>query len=354
VDPLTHGLASFAVTRTFFPRISRAVLVGAIAAGTIADVDLVSSWIGPSAFLQWHRTLTHSLAGTAIIVSILSLLLVVMGRRDTTNKVSLRLCVLPVLCCALLHLAMDLCQSDGMALLWPFRAQRFSADWIAHVDLWILAILLGGVLLPRLFGLVTTEIGAKSRGPKGQVGAAICLVVVFMYVGTRGMLHATAVAELRSRAYRGESPLRWAAFPESASPFHWHGIVETERMLHDVPVDVTSGASFDPDAALTIYKPEPSAALDAATNTEAARRFLQVARFPKASVEKTVTGFRVEIRAFPYRAPSISGWRVMALIEIDAKATVRDQELVWNPASKVNWISDNLVNQSLTTSRRIH
>jgi inner membrane protein len=334
VDPLTHGLASFAVTRTFFPRVSRTVLAGAIVAGTVADLDFISSWIGPSAFLQWHRTYTHSLAGTVMIVAVFSVLLVAVARRNAAEKISLSSCVLPVLCAASLHLLMDFCQSDGVALLWPFRLQPSSADWVAHLDLWILAILLCGVLLPRLFGLVTTEIGAKSKAPKGQVGAAICLVATLFYIGTRGMLHASAVAELGSRAYRGESPKKWAAFPESASPFRWHGIVETERALHELEVDVTPGASFDPDASTTIYKPEPSPALDAARNTEAAKRFLQVARFPKASVEKTAAGSRIEIRGFPYRAPSSSSLSLRAVIELDSNSLVKEEALVWNPPSK--------------------
>ena len=338
MDPLTHGLASFAVTRTFFPRVSRTILIGAIAAGTIADADLVSAWIGPSAFLRWHHTFSHSFLGTVLIVAFFSVALLILSRRRTSEIVSAKLCVLPPLCVAVMHLAMDLCQSDGESLLWPFRNQRFSADWVAHVDLLIFIVFLCGVLLPRLFGLVSTEIGAKTKSPKGRVGAAISLAVLLFYIGTRAILHGNAAAELESRTYRGELARKWAVFPESSSPFHWGGIVETERALHEVDVDVTPGVSFDPAAGTTIYKPDPSAALDAAKNTDPAKRFLQVARFPKASVEKTAAGFRVEIRDFPYRDNSRSGWRVIAVIETDANAAIRNEQLVWNPSSRDYWI----------------
>jgi inner membrane protein len=334
VDPLTHGLASFAVTRTFFPRVSRASLAVIVLAGTVADLDIVSAWFGPSAYLAWHRTFTHSLLGTAIIALIFSILLIFLARSSAAEKLPPALCVLPVVCAVALHLVMDLCQSDGVALLWPFRTQRFSADWVAHLDLWIFAILLFGVLLPRLFGMVTTEIGAKARGPKGRAGAAMALVVVVLYVGTRAMLHANAVATLESRTYRGELPRKWAAFPESASPLHWRGIVETERALHEVDVNVGPGASFDPDAAVTLYKPEPSAALDAAGKTQTARRFLQLARFPRARVEQTQSGYRIEIQGFPYRDDSILGWQVIAVVQTDADAIVRNEDLVWNSTSK--------------------
>jgi len=75
-----------------------------------------------------------------------------------------------------LHLAMDLTQNESVRLLWPFRSQHYSAEWVAHFDLWILLILLAGVLLPQLLALVTEEIGAKSESPRGRLGAIIALV----------------------------------------------------------------------------------------------------------------------------------------------------------------------------------
>jgi hypothetical protein len=61
---------------------------------------------------------------------------------------------------------------------------------------------------------------------------------------------------------------------------------------------------------------------------------LQVARFPKATVEKTAAGFRIEIRGFPYRDDSSSGLSVRAVIELDSNAIVKEEALVWNPPSK--------------------
>jgi inner membrane protein len=334
VDALTHGLASFALTRTFFPRVSRTIVIGSIIAGTIADVDLASEWMGPSAFLAAHRTFTHSLLGALAIAAISAMTIGFLLRRHATQNISVKFYALPVFLCVFFHLLMDYSQSDGVALLWPFRMQRFSADWIAHMDLWILVLLLCGVLLPRLFGLVSTEIGAKAKGPKGQVGAAAALVILFFYVGARMMLHGNAIAELDSRTYRGEPARRWAALPDSASPFRWHGIVETERALHDLRVDVVPGASFDADSGITTYKPETSAALDAARDTATARKLLAVARFPRANVEKTATGFRIEIQGFPYRNDSSAGLQVRAEIDTDANGVVRGEEILWAPNSR--------------------
>ena len=334
MDPLTHSLASFALTRTFFPRVSRTILIGSIIAGTIADVDISSEWMGPSVFLAAHRTFTHSLFGALVIAATAAMTIGFLLRRNATQNISIKFYALPVFLCVFSHLLMDYCQGDGVALLWPFRVQRYSADWVAHIDLWILVLLLCGVLLPRLFGLVTTEIGAKAKGPKGQVGAAASLIILFLYIGARMMLHGNAIAELDSRTYRGETARRWAALPDSASPFRWHGIVETERALHDVRVDLGPGASFDADAGITTYKPEPSTGLDAARNTVTARKLLAVIRFPRANVEKTATGFRIEIRGFPYRNDSSAGLQVLAELETDANGVVRGEGILWAPNSR--------------------
>src|SRR5260370_31073888 len=123
---------------------------------------------------------------------------------------------------------------------------------------------------------------------------------MILYIVLRFVLHGNGLAALEARTYRGESPRRVAAFAESGSPFRWHGIIETESALHEVEIEVGPAAKFDPDSARTSYKPEPSPALHAARNTAVARRFLQAARFPKASVERTPEGFQITLRDFPY------------------------------------------------------
>src|SRR5437763_1220803 len=150
----------------------------------------------------------------------------------------------------------------------------------------------------------------------------------------RVVLHGDAIAALESRTYRGELPRKVAAFPESSSPFHWHGIVETERALHDVEVPVGPSANFDPSSAITAYKPEPSRALDAARNSAVARRFLQVARFPKATVEQTPSGFHIILRAFPDTRESRSGLRVEALIDTDSSGKFLSEALAWVCSSR--------------------
>jgi inner membrane protein len=337
MDLLTHALASYTLKRAAFPRVPRSTTFAMLLTGTLADLDIVSIWIGPSAFLTWRRTYTHSLLFALLLTLLITLSFFLQYRRSPENKLPPLTIFKPALAAALLHLLMDTCQSAGVELLWPFSTRRFALDWVAHLDLWILAVLLAGIFLPMLSGLVTDEIGAKSKGPRGRVGAFLALATMILYLAVRFAMHYSAITALESRTYHGEQPRRVAAFPESGSPFRWHGIVETESALHDVEVDVGPGASFDAESASTTYKPESSPALDAARRTAVVQRFLQFARFPKASVEKTPEGFHIMLRDFPFARDAKSGRSVEALIDTDATGKILSQELAWDPSSKGIW-----------------
>jgi hypothetical protein len=176
---------------------------------------------------------------------------------------------------------------------------------------------------------VSDEIGAKDKKPQGQLGAIIALAIVALYIGARATLHSRAVAALDSRTYGGELPRRVAAFPASTSPLTWNGIVETESALHEIKVSVAPGASFNPDAALTIHKPEASPLLDTARNDPLAAVFLRIARFPKATIEKTDRGYRVELRDLRYAVAGESGREIAALFELNPDGKIVDRELLW-------------------------
>ncbi len=330
MDLLTHTVASYTLKRAAFPRAPRATTIAMLIAGAIADIDVLSAYVSPSAFLTFYRTYAHSLLA-ALLFSLLVTLPFLLRKREPTE---IQTAPLPIFAAALapsvLHLLMDLCQSTGVELFWPISTRRFALDWLPHLDLWIFGILLAGILLPALSRLITEEIGAKSKGPRGKLGASLALATMLLYLVVRFVLHNSALAALESRTYRGESPRKAAAFAEPGSPFRWHGIVETASALHDMEVEVGPGASFDPDSATTSYKPEPSPALDAARDTPTARRFLQSARFPKATVEKTPDGFRILLRDFPYSDGISSGPRVHALITTDPSGKILSQELAWD------------------------
>ena len=326
MDIPTHALTSYALARGFFPRRGWPVVVGMLIAGTIADVDQVSVFFGPAGYLEVHRTWTHSILATLIVVAIAAALTFFL---DKTRPTRLATMLAATFAAAAVHVVMDLFQSDGETLLWPFRSTRFAADYLPGIDPWILTLLLAGILLPELFRLVGSEIGAKDKTPRGRNGALIALALIVAYISARGVLHDNATGTLDAHSYRGESPRRLGAFPDPLSLLTWHGIAETQSLVCLVDVPVHSGQQFDAEAANCQHKPESSPELDLAQKTAAAHKFLQSARFPRATVERTQDGYEVVIRSLRDVVEQETSRSVAARIVLDAKPTIFSEELVW-------------------------
>src|SRR5262249_18261764 len=146
----------------------------------------------PSAYLAWHRTHFHSIVAAILLSAVVALILTQLKRSEPDRRRLLSLFG-PALVAAALHLLLDLCQSLGVEMLWPFSRRRFALDWLPKPDLFISALLLLALLLPKLASLVSEEIGAKSRSPRGRGAAIFAFVVLAVYVGARALLHANAV-----------------------------------------------------------------------------------------------------------------------------------------------------------------
>jgi membrane-bound metal-dependent hydrolase YbcI (DUF457 family) len=329
MDVGTHALASLALTRAVLPRAPLPVWGVVLIAGTVADVDALSALAGPSTYLSWHHTYTHSIVASLATGGILGVAYLLLSRKSSPAAFARGTFFGTIVLAGFLHLAMDACQAGGITPLWPFSGHRLSADWLAGVDPWIITILIAAVLLPELARMVSDEIGARSKGPRGRVGAVVGFILVVLYVGARAELHANVLATIEARSYRDESPRRAAAYPESFSLFTWRAIVETDRALHEFTVDAAPGASFDPDNGTTLFKPESSPILERAQIADAAKKFLGISSFPKASVEKTPDGYEVQIRDLRYTVSGEIRHEVVALVHTDSTGKVLEDELLW-------------------------
>lgn len=334
MDIGTHALASFALMRAAFPRAPRTVWPLLIVAGITADVDGISAAFGPRAYLKWHLTFLHSLLAAVLFAALCALLYRVLAPESLRSRFSPAAVSYLTLLTASLHLAMDACQSDALSVFWPVSSRRIAADWLPALDPVILAILIAAILLPELLRLVSAEIGAKDEKPRGQTGAIIALSLIALYVGARATFHSNAIGTLESVTYRGELPRRVAAYPVPTSLFTWNGIAETDSALHELTVNTSSATALNPDSGVTLHKPEASPLLETARNAPSAVAFLRVAQFPKATIEKTETGFRIGLRDLRFAAAGDAERELLALVELNPAGMIVNQELVWARDSK--------------------
>jgi inner membrane protein len=332
VDPLTHGLASLAIQRGFFPRVSWRVVLAIVSVGMIADVDWFSASFGPAAYLRWHRTATHSVAFAAVL-TVLAFVFSRTLRNDSQRTAWSGFSWIAVATASGLHVLMDFLQADAVASLWPFSGKRVSLDILPSLDPWLLVILSAAILLPELFRLVSEEIGSRAKRPRGRNGAIAGLALALILIGIRALLHGNVTAALEARTVSGEIPRRTAAFPDAVSPFLWHSVVETDSALHVATMRSTGGDVNFASSVSALRKPEPSPVLAEAQASPAAMIFLRTARFPKATVQTEADGYSVEIQDFKDQATEERSRAIFADINLDKSAKVLSSELHWQKTS---------------------
>jgi len=333
VEILTHALIALTLARAgqkLLPRYGLAMLV---VPGVAADLDFLSYFGGPSAYLRFHRGVLHSVLGSVVLVCVLALVFWAVARRAAAKNSALNLPRLSFLSAAVVcgvavavHLLFDLASGIGVQLLWPFREKWTAWDLVNALDPWVLVVLVLGLALPEVLRLVSEEIGERNREPRGRVAAIVTLLLLLLYFGARAGLHSRAVGELNAREYHGAPPLAVGAFPSSISPLDWRGVVSTDNDIEVIEISLAPGAGFDPERAVRHYKPEESAALEAGQNTAAARTFLRYARFPLAALERGDEGYRFTLRDMRFPAGDGSADNILVRVELDAALRVKIEE----------------------------
>lgn len=335
MEPVTHALASLAIAQAAKKQLPRYGAWMIVVSGVAPDLDYLSYLGGAGAFLRFHRTALHSLAGSAVMCCAIAGAFCILDRRrknaGTAKRESRpRLRFLAALAACALgaagHLLLDVPSGIGLQLLWPFRAHWTAWDLSTNLDPWILLILLAGLLLPQLFRLVSEEIGDKKSKTRGRGGAIFALLMICAYLGMRAYYHGEAVDLLLSREIRGLEPLSGGAFPFSSTPFEWRGVAVTDTTTEVVDVPTGGTEEFEPDRSLTRFKPEDSPALEAAQNTADAQTFLKYARFPIASVMRIEDDYRVEVRDARFAGANPSLDDIFVRVDLDSVARVKKQQ----------------------------
>lgn len=322
MEPVTHALASITLGRAGLNKVTRAATPMLLVSGLLADVDWVTRFGSAEIFLRGHRTATHSLLGTAVIVVAVACAAWLGSRKFP--KYAARFLPAVAICAfgAGVHLLLDLTNSYGVQLLWPFSAKWYAWDLTNPVDGWILFFLLACFLIPELFRLVHEEIGSKSKRNGRRRGAIAGLALVALFIAGRALAHQRALALLDSRNYRGQTPLVVAAFPRPSNPLVWSGVVETDNAVINLDVPLGPGSEFDPEQADVHFKPAPSLTLNNAIRNATAREFLNFARFPLASVEPLADGFQVRIRDMRFAGEFAGRRGIAAVIDLNAQSLV--------------------------------
>jgi inner membrane protein len=308
--------------RAGFNRRSAFTTLTMVLAAEAADVDVLWGFKSQLAALQHHRGITHSFFGVPFMAAAtLGVVYLVHRLRlrfrppkpssatETRLGVRWRYLYFVALIAALSHLLLDYSTAYGIRLFEPFNYRWYSWDLVYIVDPVIWAVLLGGLVLPALFGLINEEIGSRSKGPRGRTGAIVALVCYVLILGVRDMQHRHALASMDSFLYHRAVPERVAAYPYMINPFRWHGVVETSDFFETVPVN-SLGPEIEDAQARLFYKPEETDVTLAAKSSHFGRVYLDWAVFPYWQAQKlegATRGYFVDFIDLRYTYPETRG-----------------------------------------------
>jgi inner membrane protein len=322
MDNLTHSLVGLMVARAAGTDRDKYLPSTLVIAANIPDIDVVAGLGGALAYLQYHRSYTHSLAFAPVMALLPPLILWALVRA----RISLRVYVLSLVG-VLSHLVLDWTNAYGIRLFLPFSSRWLRLDMTDIVDPWILVVLLLAVAAPALSRLVSAEIGSRA-GPGPKRGWAwFALLALLAYEGARYAAHERAIGMMGARLFNGAIAQRLTALPNRFSPLLWRGIAEGEGFVSIVPVELNQ--PFDP-AAGPIYHPAgPNPAIDAARRTRPFQVFGQFSQLPFWKVTPLPEAQRVELIDLRFGTPARPGFEAEALV--DATGQARDARFGFGP-----------------------
>ena len=370
MDNVTHSLFGLCLAKAGLERSTPLATATLVISSNLPDIDAVMRVGGSLSHLEYHRGITHSFVGLAVLAALFTFLLTVIDRGYRTRRDPFGRPIRPptVFFLAYLgglgHLFMDFTNSYGVRPLLPFSDRWFYGDLAFVADPWIWLILgsasvwLTAKGLPRammwmtigtglglvvalafrsppeslmaisplpvqsvvrmiwFIGLAAVGLGALLRwGRAGPKVARYSLVFLALYYCGMWTAKRSALDQARN-SLPASGAISVAVWPEPGNPMRWQSVAAFRDSLFAEH--------------LTIIRPGPGwqefPALDARI-ADALRRsregkvFLDFARYVSATVEEREDGYMVALRDL--RLP------VRMNVKLNADLTVESSDFHW-------------------------
>ena len=219
MDTLTHALSGALLGRATAPRepdpvalsTGRRMLVGA-AAAAFPDLDFVTSYLSPLAYLHHHRGITHSVLLLPLWALLIAVLFAAVWRWKPGWRAYYGIAAMSLAA----HIVGDLITAFGTMIFAPFSDARYALSATFIIDLWFTGIILAG--------LAASALWRSSRAP-----AVAGLAVLAAYVGFQLVMQQRAIDFGVQYAKSNNMPdARVTAMPRPVSPFNWTVFVEED------------------------------------------------------------------------------------------------------------------------------
>lgn len=209
MDPITHGLIGIALS-TFSGhtiQLNDPVFLGCTLGAMVPDLDIIAHVKGRLNYLLKHRGASHSLIALSGMAFGLSTALYI-----AFPMTSWRTIFIWTLLGTMSHGIMDLLNSFGAELLWPFSRKKFTVDMIMLTDPIVLCSFLGSFI----FSLKTPDLE--------QLSSLIAFLISASYLGYR-YLERIITRDQLMKTYYLDIKDQVKVLPAMYHPFAWNFIL---------------------------------------------------------------------------------------------------------------------------------
>lgn len=215
MDPITHGLIGIALSTLsgHSMQLNDPVFLGCTLGAMLPDLDIIAHVKGRLNYLLKHRGASHSLI--ALTASALGLGTALYLVFPTTSWSTV---FFWTLIGTMSHGIMDLLNSYGAELLWPFSRKKITVDMIMLTD----PVVLGSLLLSLIISLNTPELA--------QISSLTALLLSAGYLGYRHLGRIKTRDRLMS-SYQLKEKDQVKVIPAMYHPFTWNFILFQEEYV---------------------------------------------------------------------------------------------------------------------------
>ena len=289
MEPVTHILTGAVLARAGLNRRAAYATVAMALAAEFPDIDTVAGVFGPVASLEHHRGITHTFVGIPVEAALITgafYLYHRLRRQPHTKAPANWLWLFAGTLLALLsHLLLDWTNNYGLRPFFPFNPRWYAGSFVFIFEPVLFLILLAALVLPALFGLINSEVGAQRplfRGRPSAIAALVAIAALYLF-----RYDQRNQALKLARTVAPAEATRFFASPYPVNPFAWRVVTDTPEAYLLNTINTRQPA---PDApSLTVYKPSGTLPILAAKRTYLGRIYLDWSQYPVLTEQPDTT-----------------------------------------------------------------
>jgi len=209
MDPLTHALVGAGVASLTGDKfsLSNPLHIGAVLGALAPDIDIVLQLYGDIPYLTHHRGSSHSIPGVLVTSAVIAFVLWLLFGGSHPGMIFIW-----TILGAVSHILLDILNSYGAKILWPFSQKKYSLNLLVLADPVIIALFAGVILWPGT--------------PRTVAETVFWLALV--YLGIRFYMR-QKVYRMLWQKYEPEGVKRVVVMPAVISLWNWSFLVETQE-----------------------------------------------------------------------------------------------------------------------------